>query len=93
MSPTLFQLAEQVTDAAHCNVRIQMFVLFPVFSVGGQFRRTLEMYSESVPRDSGVERLMLKIKLEAKPVAVVCNGSVEIIDKKLRAIPITRVAL
>ena len=87
LSPTHFQLAEQATDAAYCNVRIQMFVLFPEFSVRGQFRRTLEMYPESVTRDSGVERLILKTKLEAKPVAVVCNCSVEIIDEKLRGYP------
>ena len=87
LSPTHFQLAEQAPDPAYGNVRIQMFVLFPVFPVGGQFRRTLEMYPESVARDRGVERLILKIKLEAKLVAVVCNCPAEIIDEKLRGYP------
>jgi hypothetical protein len=30
LSPTYFQFAEQATDTAYGNVRIQMFVLFPV---------------------------------------------------------------
>ena len=87
LSATRFQLAEQTMDAAYSNVRIQMFVLFPMFSAGGQLRRTLQMDRASVTRDSRIERLIPKIKLEAKLVAVVSNGSVEIIDEKLRRYP------
>src|SRR5262249_586533 len=84
LSPTHFQLAEQASDARHGNVRVQMFVLFPVFSVRGQFRRMLEMYRESVAPDARIERLILKIELEAKLVTVLRNRSVKIIDEKLR---------
>src|SRR5262249_42353496 len=87
LSPTHFQLAEQTSDARHGNVRVQMFVLFPVFSVRGQFRRMLEMDCESVTADARVERLILKIELEAKLVTVVRNRSVKIIDEKLRGYP------
>jgi hypothetical protein len=64
-----------------------MLVLFPVFSVPGQFRRMLEMYRESVARDARVERLIIKIEREAKLVTVIRTGSVKIIDKKLRSYP------
>src|SRR5271157_2263254 len=87
LSPTHFQLAEQTSDARHGNIRVQMFVLFPVFSVRGQFRRTLEMHRESVTRNARVERLIIKIELEAKLVTVIRNCSVKIIDKKLRGYP------
>src|SRR5579864_5077950 len=70
LSPTRFQLAEQTSDARHGNVGVQMFVLFPVLSVRGQFRRMLEMYGKSVTRDARVERLILEVKLEAKLVTV-----------------------
>src|SRR5262245_11428073 len=61
-----------------------MFVLFPVFSVRGRFRRMLEMYREAVTPDARIERLILKIELEAKLVTVVRNRPVKIIDEKLR---------
>src|SRR5579864_4215351 len=64
-----------------------MFVLPPEFSVGGQFRRMLEMYGESVTRDARVERLVLKSEFEAKLLTVVRNCSAEIIDEKLRGYP------
>src|SRR5262249_18250588 len=87
LSPTHFQFAEQTSDAGHGNVRVQMFVLFPVFSVRRQFRRLLEMYRESVTADARIERLILKIELEAKLVTVVHNRSINIIDEKLRGYP------
>jgi hypothetical protein len=64
-----------------------MFVLFPVFSLRGQFRRMLEMYGKSVTRDAGVERLILEIELKAKLVTIVRNCPVKIIDEKLRRDP------
>jgi hypothetical protein len=45
------------------------------------------MYRESVTRDARVERLIIKIELEAQLVSVISNGSVKIIDKKLRGYP------
>jgi hypothetical protein len=84
LGPTPFQLAEQAPDASHGNVRIQVFVLFSVLPVCGRFPRTLEMYRDSVPRHGRVERLVLKVELKAKLVTVVRNGSVKIIDEKLR---------
>jgi hypothetical protein len=64
-----------------------MFVLFPVFSLRGQFRRVLKMYCESVARDGCVERFISEIEGEAKLVTIVCNGAVKIIDEKLRSYP------
>ena len=58
-----------------------------MFSVGGEFRRTLEMYGESVAADARVERLIVKIEGEAELVTVVRNCPVKIIDQKLRAYP------
>jgi hypothetical protein len=69
------------------NVRVQIFVLVAVFSVRRQFGRTLEMYRESVTPVGRMERLIREIELEAKPVAVIRNRSVEIIDEKLRGYP------
>src|SRR5689334_12399049 len=66
LSPTHFQLAEQSPDARYGNVRVQMFVLFPMFSVRGELRRKLEMDCESVTRDARIKRLILEIELEAK---------------------------
>src|SRR5579859_3051881 len=87
LSPTHFQLAEQSPDARHGDVRVQVFILFPVFSLRGQFRRMLEMDCESVTGDARVERLILEIELEAKLVTVVRNCPVKIIDEKLRRYP------
>ena len=87
LSPTHFQFAEQTSDARHGDVRVQVFVLFPVFSVRRQFRRTLEMDRQSVTGDSSVEGLILKIELETKLVTVVANSTVKIIDEKLWSYP------
>jgi hypothetical protein len=83
LSATPFQLAEQISDTRHGNVRVQMFVLFPVFSVGGQFRRALEVDGEGVTADAGIKGLVLEIEFEAEFLAVVHNGPVEIVDKEL----------
>src|SRR6476646_5400721 len=87
LGPTHLQLAEQTPNARHGNVRVQMFVLFPVFSLRGRLRRMLEMYREAVTRDARVERLILEIEFEAKLVTVVSNCPVKIIDEKLRRDP------
>lgn len=63
-----------------------MFVVFSVLSFRGQFRSMLQMYRQSVPRDSRVERLILEIEVEAEFVKVVCNCPVKIIDEKLRGL-------
>lgn len=65
-------------------MRIQMVVLFPVFSVIRLRRRTFKMDGESVTRDAGVKPLILEIEHEAKLVTVVGDGPVKIIDEKLR---------
>jgi hypothetical protein len=64
-----------------------MFVPFPVLSVRGHLRRMLEMDGESVTLDARVELLIFKIELEAELVTIVGNGSMKIIDKKLRGYP------
>jgi hypothetical protein len=64
-----------------------MLVLFPVRSVSGQFRRMLEVYRESVTADGRIERLIREIELEAKPVTVVRNRSIKVVDEKLRGDP------
>ena len=86
-SPTRLQLAEQVSDTGHGSVRVQMLVLFPVRPVGGQSRRMLEVYRESVTPDARIERLILEIELEAEPVTIVRNRSIKIVNKKLRGDP------
>ncbi|HUI84683.1 MAG TPA: hypothetical protein VL240_10690 [Candidatus Binatia bacterium] len=86
-SPTHFQFVEQPPNARYGNVRIQVFVLLAVFSVGRQFRSTLEMDREAIPRDRRIERLIVEIQLEAEPVTVVRNGTVKIVDEKLRSYP------
>src|SRR5262252_1047327 len=86
-SPTPFQLAEQTSDAGHGNVRVQMFVVFPVFSVRRQFRRIFEMDRESVTGDGCIECLILEVELEAEPVTVVPNRPIKIVDEKLRCDP------
>jgi hypothetical protein len=50
------------------------------------------MDREPVTRDRRVKRLILKIELEAQLVAIVCNGSVKIIDEKLRGYAVSCVA-
>src|SRR5258708_2989600 len=84
---TRLQLAEQISDTGHGNVRVQMLVLFPVRPVGSQFRRMLEVDRASVTPDARIERLILKIELEAELVTIVRNGSIKIVDEKLRGDP------
>jgi hypothetical protein len=86
-SPTRLQLAEEASDTRHGNVRIQMLVLFPVLSVGHQFRRMLEVYREPITHNTRIERLILEIELEAEPVTIVRNRSVKIVDQKLGGYP------
>lgn len=61
-----------------------MLVLFAVRPLGGQFHRKLEVYRESVTADASIERLILETELEAEPVTIVRNRSIEIVDEKLR---------
>src|SRR6185437_8743469 len=84
LSATVFKLAEQSADAGDGDVRVQMFVLFPVLSFTREFRRALEMDGESVTADAGVKAFIHKIEIEAKLVTVVGNGPVKIVDQKLR---------
>ena len=86
-SPARLQLAEQRLDTGHGNVRVQMLVLFPVRPVVGEIRAVLEVYRESVTADAGIKRLIRKIDFEAKPVTILRNRSIEILDKKLRSDP------
>src|SRR5262249_47868842 len=78
---------EQVPTSRDGNVRVQMLVVFPEFSVRRQLRRTLEMDRESVTADARIEFLILKIEHEAKLVTVVSNRPIKIIDEKLRGYP------
>ena len=64
-----------------------MLVLFPVRSLGRQFRRLLQVYRESITLDAGVERLIHKIELETEPVTIVRNRSIKVVDEKLRGNP------
>src|SRR5579864_2157705 len=82
-----FQFAEQAPDAGYGDVGVQMFVLFAVCSVRGQFRRALEVDSEPVARDAGVKRLVLERERKAKPVTIPGYGPVQIVDEKLRRDP------
>jgi predicted nucleic acid-binding protein len=84
---TRLQLAEQVPDTGHGDVRVQMLVLFPVRSVGDEFLCLFKVYRESVTCDARIERLVLEIELEAEAVTIVRNRSVEIVDEKLRGDP------
>src|SRR5258708_2838335 len=84
VSPAGSQLAEQIRDARYRDIGVQMFVLFAVFSVCGQFRGQLEVNREAVARYARVERLILKIELESEILAVVRNRPPQIIDEKLR---------
>ena len=52
--------------------------------VAGEPRPMLEMDSESITADAGIEVFILKIELEAKLITVICNRPVKIIDEKLR---------
>src|SRR5262245_27705911 len=62
LGPTRLQFLEQLPDARHGDVRIQVLILFPVRSFGSQFRRVLEVYRESVAADARVERLVREVE-------------------------------
>src|SRR6185437_8301458 len=84
LSATVFKLAEQSADAGDGDVRVQMFVLFPVLSFTREFWRALEMDGESVTADAGIETFIHKIEIEGKLVTIVGDCPLKIVDQKLR---------
>src|SRR5262249_21674315 len=87
LGATRLQLAEQALDPGDGNVRVQVFVLFAMCPLGGQFGRELEVYREAVAAHAGVERFVDEIDLEAEPVMVERNRSIEVVDEELRGDP------
>src|SRR5262249_28407275 len=87
LGATRLQLAEQALDPGDGNVRVQVLVLFAMCPLGGQFGRELEVYREAVAAHAGVERFVDEIDLEAEPVTVERNRSIEVVDEELRGDP------
>jgi hypothetical protein len=74
----------QACRAHHTDVRVKMFMPLSMRSIGERFRRALEMNREAVTAHAGVERLVAEVQLESKPLTIIRNRRIEIVDPKLR---------
>src|SRR5262245_52766546 len=84
LGPARLQLAKQLSDAGHSDVRVQMLVVLPVHPVGDELLCLFKVDGISIADDARIRRFVLEIEVEAEFVAIVRYRSVEIVDEKLR---------